>query len=178
MTFVVSERVKGTWIVRGTTPSYPEAQALAKSIKAHRLARGEQPELVERSLEIRNHFSEKISASDITVGDVDKARPRPTPKRPIPKTPLVYLGSLAVLILFKTMIAEHDEKVAGIAFNIGLAAWIVIPIYLFFRGMTFREVVDVFKFIICGIVVVFVLGTIMPASCSKTSGGFDWARKP
>jgi len=95
------------------------------------------------------------------------------------KVPLIFIGGTLVFFFGTKIIAEYDPKLAQIVFGMGLATFILSIIYLFFRGMKFREVMEVLKFLFCAIVALFVLSAIMPSSCSDTSStNFDWVRKP
>ena len=56
MTFVVRERIGGAWVARGESPSLKNAEAIAKAIREERLARGDRPNLIDKTLQVRNEL--------------------------------------------------------------------------------------------------------------------------
>lgn len=178
MTFVVRELVRGVWLARGESPSYKEAEAIAKAIKEARLARGEQPKSIDKTLQVTNELKLLNSLSEPIVQRKEKRGTSGSLSGG--KAPLVYLGALLLLFLSTKIVAIYAPQPARLLFGIGLVAWFLAPIVAAFRGMKFREVLGVVQTFACIMVALFLIALVLPSSCSNYAShdNLEWARKP
>ena len=178
MTFVVRELVRGSWVARGESPSYKEAEAIAEVIKEGRLARGERPKLIDKTLQVRNELKASNSLPEPIVQREEKRGTSGAWSEG--KAPLVYLGALLLLFLGTKIIDIYAPQPARLLFGIGLMAWFLTPVVAAFRGMKFREVLGVLQTFACIVVALFLIALVLPSSCTNSASheNLEWARKP
>lgn len=178
MTFVVRELVSGSWVARGQSPSYKEAEAMANAIRDKRLARGERPKSIDRTLQVRNEL--KVS-DDLPEPVVQRnERHRTSSAWSDAKAPVVYIGALLLLFLVAKLVDIYAPQPARLLFGIGIVAWFLAPVVAAFRGLKFREVVAVLQTFVCVMVALFLIALVLPSSCtdSVSDNTLEWARMP
>jgi len=155
-----------------------EAHAIATAIKEKRLARGDLPKAIDKTLQVRN----ELKVSNALPQPISQREEKRKASKPMPdgKAPLVYLGALLLLFLATKIVDFYAPQLARLLLAIGIVAWFLAPIFAAFRGMKFREVIGVLQVYACIMGALFLIALVMPSSCTSTAshGDMEWARKP